>query len=74
MSNINRTMNRELAEVRALPVEVAIDINKVEGWDGYWTPDEARAFAAQIIAAADESATLDWREKENGDLEMVPRG
>lgn len=74
MANITRNLTRELTDVRALPDEVAIDINKVEGWDGYFTPDEAREFAAQIIAAADESATIDWREKANGDMEIVPRG
>lgn len=73
MSNVNRNMKRALTEVRALPDEVAIEINKVEGWDGYFTPKEARKFAAQILAAAAEAPMLDWSEEdENGDIKIVP--
>jgi len=73
MSNVIRNMGRELTEVRALPDEVAIEINKLQGWDGYFTPAEAREFAQQILTAADESATLDWEEKDNGDMLIVQK-
>ena len=73
MSNVIRNMSRELTEVRPLPDEVAIEINKLQGWDGYFTPAEAREFAHQILEAADESATLEWEEKDNGDMMIVQK-
>jgi hypothetical protein len=73
MTNVTRTMKRDLTDTWALPDEVAIEIKKVEGWDGYFTPAEARQFAADIIEAADRSATLKWKEQKNGALKMVTK-
>lgn len=70
MSKITRDVKTIIADIRALPDEVAIDLYIPEK---YLTTDEAFTLAKMLKKAAKASRHLDWREKENGDLEVVAR-
>lgn len=61
---------KTIAEVTAFPDEVSV---VVRAEDGMITPHQARQLAAELIAAADESATLDWLENEAGEFTIVSK-
>lgn len=60
-----------LAEVRAYPDEVTLEVNLKD--DRALTPDQALELAAALVTAANEAKTLVWAVSEEDGYKVFPR-